>query len=62
MRSKGLNLSIRTIEQASEQPAGTVLSQSPDAGSTVRKSSVITLVVSTGVPGSSPLPNQSNPL
>ena len=44
---KGLNLSIRTIEQASEQPAGTVLSQSPDAGSTVRKSSVITLVVST---------------
>ena len=46
---KGLNLSIRTIEQASEQPAGTVLSQSPDAGSTVRKSSVITLVVSTGV-------------
>ena len=47
---KGLNLSIRTIEQASEQPAGTVLSQSPDAGSTVRKSSVITLVVSTGVP------------
>ena len=47
---KGLNLSIHTIEQASEQPAGTVLSQSPDAGSTVRKSSVITLVVSTGVP------------
>lgn len=47
---KGLNLSIRTIEQASEQPAGAVLSQSPDAGSTVRKSSVITLVVSTGVP------------
>lgn len=47
---KGLNLSIRTIEQANEQPAGTVLSQSPDAGSTVRKSSVITLVVSTGVP------------
>ena len=47
---KGLNLSIRTFEQASEHPAGTVLSQSPDAGSTVRKSSVITLVVSTGVP------------
>ena len=47
---KGLNLSIRTIEQASEQPAGTVLSQSPDAGSTVRKTSVIPLVVSTGVP------------
>ena len=42
--------SVRVVEQASEQPAGTVLSQSPDADSTVRKSSVITLVVSTGVP------------
>lgn len=59
---KGLNLSIRTIEQASEQPAGTVLSQSPDAGSTVRKSSVITLVVSTGVPEVVATPSQSNPL
>ena len=29
---KGLNLSIRTVEQPSEQPEGTVLSQSPDAG------------------------------
>ena len=47
---KGLNLSIRTVEQPSEQPEGTVLSQSPDAGTMVRKSSVITLVVSTGVP------------
>ena len=44
---KGLTLSIRTIEQASDQPAGTVLSQSPEANTTVRKSSVITLVVST---------------
>ena len=47
---KGLNLSIRTVEQPSEQPEGTVLSQSPDAGTKVRKSSVITLVVSTGIP------------
>lgn len=47
---KGLNLSIRTVEQPSEQPEGTVLSQSPDAGTNVRKSSVITLVVSTGIP------------
>ena len=47
---KGLNLSIRTVEQPSEQPEGTVLSQSPDAGTMVRKSSVITLVVSTGIP------------
>lgn len=47
---KGLNLSIRTVEQPSEQPEGTVLSQSPDAGTMVRKSSVITLVVSTRYP------------
>ena len=47
---KGLNLSIRTVEQPSEQPEGTVLSQSPDAGTMVRKSSVITLVISTGIP------------
>lgn len=47
---KNLNLSIRVVEQASEQPAGTVLSQSPAAGSQVRITSAITLVVSTGVP------------
>ena len=47
---KGLNLSIRTVDQPSEQTEGTVLSQSPDAGTMVRKSSVITLVVSTGIP------------
>ena len=56
---KGLNLSIRTVEQASEQPAGTVLAQSPEAGASVRKSSSITLVVSTGVPEvvETPTPN-----
>ncbi len=42
--------SVRVIEQASEQPAGTVLSQSPAAGSEARITSAITLVVSTGVP------------
>ena len=47
---KGLNLSIRTVEQPSDQPAGTVLSQSPAANSKVRKASVITLYVSTGAP------------
>ena len=47
---KGLNFSIRVIEQASEQPVGTVLSQSPAAGSEARITSAITLVVSTGVP------------
>ena len=42
--------SVRVVEQASEQPAGTVLSQSPAAGSDARITSAITLVVSTGVP------------
>ena len=42
--------SVRVVEQASEQPAGTVLSQSPAAGSEARITSAITLVVSTGVP------------
>ena len=47
---KGLNFSIRVIEQASTEPAGTVLSQLPAAGTKARVSSIITLVVSTGVP------------
>ena len=59
---KGLTLSIRTIEQASDQPAGTVLSQSPEANTTVRKSSVITLVVSTGVPEVVATPEPSGPV
>ena len=58
---KGLTLSIRTIEQASDQPAGTVLSQSPEANTTVRKTSVITLVVSTGVPEAVQEPEQTGP-
>lgn len=59
---KGLNLSIRTVDQPSEQPEGTVLSQSPDAGTNVRKSSVITLVVSTGVPEVVATPEPSGPI
>ena len=47
---RGLNFSIRVVEQASDQPEGTVLSQSPAAGTDARISTVITLVVSTGVP------------
>ena len=47
---RGLNFSIRVIEQPSDQPEGTVLSQSPAAGTDARISTVITLVVSTGVP------------
>ena len=59
---KGLNLSVRTVEQPSEQPAGTVLSQSPDAGANVRKSSAITLVVSSGVPEVVATPEPSGPV
>lgn len=47
---KVLNFSVRVIEQASEEPAGTVLSQTPAAGTEARVSSIITLTVSTGVP------------
>lgn len=57
---RDLNVSIRTVDQASSEPAGTVLSQSPPAGSEVRISAVITLVVSTGVPETpveTPTPN-----
>ena len=57
---RDLNVSIRTVDQASSEPAGTVLSQSPAAGSEVRISAVITLVVSTGVPETpveTPTPN-----
>ena len=45
-----LNFSIRVVEQASDQPEGTVLNQTPAAGTNARISTVITLVVSTGVP------------
>lgn len=45
-----LNFSIRVVEQPSEQPAGTVLNQTPAAGTDARISTVLTLVVSTGVP------------
>ena len=45
-----LNFSIRVVEQPSDQPAGTVLNQTPAAGTDARISTVLTLVVSTGVP------------
>ena len=47
---KVLNFSVRTIEQASTEPAGTVLSQSPAAGTEAKVTTIMTLVVSTGVP------------
>lgn len=42
--------SLRTVEQASSEEAGTILSQSPAAGTEARINSIITVVVSTGVP------------
>ena len=47
---RGLNFSIRVVEQPSSEPAGTVLNQSPEPGTEARVGTVITLVVSTGVP------------
>ena len=47
---RGLNFSIRVVEQPSSEPAGTVLNQSPEPGTDARVGTVITLVVSTGVP------------
>ena len=48
------NLVPKIIEQASEQPAGTVLSQDPAGGNFVKMMTPITLVVSTGVPEAPP--------
>lgn len=38
------------VEQASDQPAGTVISQSPAGGTTVDLNSIVVIYVSTGVP------------
>ena len=43
-------ISLSVVEQASEQPAGTVINQYPEAGTKVRIGSGITVYVSTGVP------------
>ena len=43
-------ISLYVEEQPNEQPAGTVLSQMPEAGTPVRVGSAITVYVSTGVP------------
>ena len=43
-------ISLSVVEQANEQPAGTVISQYPEAGTKVRVGSGITVYVSTGVP------------
>ena len=47
---RGMNLVTRLIPQASDQPEGTVLSQSPAAGTEVTINSVVVLYVSSGIP------------
>ena len=47
---RSMNLVTRVIEQASDQPEGTVLSQSPAAGTEVTINSVVVLYVSSGIP------------
>lgn len=47
---RGMNLVTKVIEQASDQPQGTVLSQSPSAGTSVTINSVVVLYVSSGIP------------
>lgn len=47
---RALNLVTKVVEQASEQPAGTVLTQNPSAGTETSINGVVILYVSTGVP------------
>jgi beta-lactam-binding protein with PASTA domain len=45
---------VSTSRQVSSQPAGTVVSQSPDAGSKVARSTTVKLVVATAAPAPTP--------
>ena len=47
---RSLNLVTKVVEQASDQPAGTVLSQNPSAGTQTSINGVVVLYVSSGVP------------
>lgn len=47
---RALNLVTKAVEQASDQPQGTVLSQNPSAGTETSINGVVVLYVSTGVP------------
>lgn len=49
-------LLVRTVEREDAAPAGTIIGQSPEAGSMVTRSSVVTLIVSTGPPPAPPAP------
>lgn len=47
---RALNLVTKVVEQASDQPQGTVLSQNPSAGTETSINGVVVLYVSTGIP------------
>ncbi|MDD4851427.1 MAG: Stk1 family PASTA domain-containing Ser/Thr kinase [Gemmiger sp.] len=46
---RSINLIPSLVEQASDQPAGTIISQSPTAGSLVKMNATVKLYVSTGI-------------
>lgn len=59
---RALNLVTKVVEQASDQPEGTVLSQNPSAGTQTSINGVVVLYVSTGVPETpaTPVPGTTN--
>ena len=54
---RALNLVTKVVEQASDQPQGTVLSQNPSAGTQTSINGVAVLYVSSGVPEATPAPS-----
>lgn len=54
---RALNLVTKVVEQASDQPQGTVLSQNPSAGTQTSINGVVVLYVSSGVPEATVDPN-----
>ncbi len=59
---RALNLVTKVVEQASDQPEGTVLSQNPSAGTQTSINGVVVLYVSTGVPETPVDPNAGTDL
>ena len=59
---RALNLVTKVVEQASDQPQGTVLSQNPSAGTQTSINGVVVLYVSSGVPEVTVDPNAGAPL
>ncbi|WP_294539941.1 Stk1 family PASTA domain-containing Ser/Thr kinase [uncultured Gemmiger sp.] len=59
---RALNLVTKVVEQASDQPLGTVLSQNPSAGTQTSINGVVVLYVSTGVPEVTAAPSTGDTL